>query len=225
MVLRVAAEVSPTKVPRLSHIEHQNFSHVPKTQSMLNNTRIIAVVLLVVWQGVWIVTEQIGKKEKPRTKKITLSSRLYRAGIYLVGLFGVLQMFDVIKVWTFQQNQQTTLTGFALLLLGFLISLSARISLGANWAHGAEYQIVKKQELITNGIYSVIRHPIYTGLFVAMVGLEILAYSYLVIPVGILFIFGAYKQAKKEEDLLTKHFGSKYKNYMKTTKMFPPFVY
>ncbi|OGK18124.1 hypothetical protein A3G67_01595 [Candidatus Roizmanbacteria bacterium RIFCSPLOWO2_12_FULL_40_12] len=192
---------------------------------MLDEVRVAAIVLLVIWQFIWIVTEQLDKKKKPRTKKITLPSRLYRGSITLVGLLGVLQMFDVVSIWTFRQTQQTNLIGLTLLLIGFLISLSARISLGANWAHGAEYQIVKEQELITKGIYSVIRHPIYTGLFFAIIGIEILAHSYLVIPTGILFFLGIYSLGKKEEKLLAKHFGSKYKEYMKKTKMFIPYLF
>lgn len=187
--------------------------------------RIAAVILLVVWQGIWVVTEQVAKKKKSRTKKITLSSRLYRAAITVAGIFGILQMFDVVNFWTFQPTAQLHLVGAILLALGFLVSLSARISLGANWAHGAEYQIVKKQELVTSGIYKYVRHPIYAGLFLALVGVEILAHSYLVIPAGVLFVIGAYKQSKKEEDLLTKHFGSKYTNYVKKSKMFIPFLY
>lgn len=191
-------------------------------QPMLNTLKITAVALLIVWQVIWVVTEQLDKKKKPRTKKITFSSRLYRVAITFVGLLGILQMFDIINFWTFQSDQQTAIAGFALLLLGFFVSLSARISLGANWAHGAEYQIVKNHELITEGVYSFIRHPIYTGLFLAVLGIEILAHSYLVIPVSLVFSFGMYNLAKKEERLLTKHFGSKYENYMKKTKMFIP---
>ena len=110
-------------------------------------------------------------------------------------------------------------------MLGFLISLSARISLGANWAHGAEYQIVKKQELITRGIYKFIRHPIYMGLLFAIIGIELIAHSYLVIPAVIAFCIGMYRQSKKEEKLLIKHFGSQYKDYMRKTKMFFPLLF
>ena len=41
----------------------------------------------------------------------------------------------------------------------------------------------------------------------------------------ILFFFGAYYKAKKEEKLLISHFGNKYVEYKKNTRVLIPFVF
>ena len=198
---------------------------IPAGQHMIISLQAGAIVLLFVWELIWIFTERESRRKKSLIEKSTVRTRLKRVLVYVFGLLGVLQILGIVDVWTFPVTQLTDLIGFSLVSIGFLVSFSARLSLGANWAHGAEYQIVKNHELITGGVYSFIRHPIYAGLFLAVLGIEILAHSYLVVPVALAFSFGMYKLAKKEEKLLTKHFDSQYKDYMKSTKMFLPYLF
>jgi protein-S-isoprenylcysteine O-methyltransferase Ste14 len=61
--------------------------------------------------------------------------------------------------------RRTPAAGAALWALGF-VAISARRYLGRNW--GMPMSRKEQPELITSGSYAVIRHPIYTGLILAM---------------------------------------------------------
>ncbi|MBI4096811.1 MAG: isoprenylcysteine carboxylmethyltransferase family protein [Candidatus Levybacteria bacterium] len=114
--------------------------------------------------------------------------------------------------------------GFCISLIGILIAVAGRKELGANWTHAREYQVKRRHELVETGIYRYIRHPIYTGFAVYLIGAELVAKSWLVIPIVLIAFSGAYIQGKREEKLLLAHFGKQYKQYMRRSKMLIPFV-
>jgi protein-S-isoprenylcysteine O-methyltransferase Ste14 len=67
--------------------------------------------------------------------------------------------------------QRTLLTGLvadAIALAGLAIMLWARVTLGGNWSGAV---VLKEQhELVTSGPYRFVRHPIYSGLFLLLLG-------------------------------------------------------
>lgn len=113
--------------------------------------------------------------------------------------------------------------GFFLASSGVGIAFLAKHQLGKAWVYASAYRIVPKQQLMTSGIYHFIRHPIYTGIALSYIGIELLVGSWLWVSF-VFFFIPFYIQAKKEETLLTKHFGKKYLQYQQRTKMLIPFV-
>jgi protein-S-isoprenylcysteine O-methyltransferase Ste14 len=113
--------------------------------------------------------------------------------------------------------------GLAMYLLGLAIAISGRVQLGKNWANLEDAQVLTRQTLVQEGIYRFIRHPIYVGDSLLLIGLELALNSWLVlamlVPVGI-FV----RQAVTEEQLLAKSFDD-YAAYRQQTKRFIPFVY
>lgn len=127
-------------------------------------------------------------------------------------------------------NSQNTISffrisGYFLVGLGFVISWLALKKLGDNWTGMDRYRIKRKQTLVTVGVYSLVRHPIYLAVLLELAGFELVANSYLVF----LFLIGGLKfflnHIVKEERLLEKHFGSSFKNYKKKTKLLIPFLW
>ncbi len=58
--------------------------------------------------------------------------------------------------------------GLILTALGIAFAFWARYSLGQNWS--SKVTIKVEHELIRNGPYAYVRHPIYTGILLALVG-------------------------------------------------------
>jgi protein-S-isoprenylcysteine O-methyltransferase Ste14 len=186
-----------------------------------------AFLILVVWRIYWFISEQKAEREKPKVvgnnslfHRKNISKYITMAAFGVVGaqLLGI-QLFPLPgKSLGFQ------LLGFLLVVLGMGIAIIGRHTLSTNWANCYEYQVKPKQELVTSGIYSLIRHPLYSGIAFFFIGSELIVQSYLIFFYCFAFL-AAYKQASLEEHMLTAHFGEKYRTYMKRTKRFIPFVW
>ena len=110
-------------------------------------------------------------------------------------------------------------TGVALCLFGFSLAINARRHLGRNW--GLPMSRKEQPELVTSGPYALIRHPIYTGLILAMLGSALGAnvlWALLLVPVGAYFIYSA----RREEIVLSQLFPEQYVPYMARTGMLAP---
>jgi protein-S-isoprenylcysteine O-methyltransferase Ste14 len=112
-------------------------------------------------------------------------------------------------------------TGAALVLLGLGLAIFARISLGRNW--GMPMSRKAEPELVTGGPYAFVRHPIYTGIILAMLGSAIGQSIIWVLPL-ILFVPHFLYSARREEELMCEQFPAQYPDYMRRTKMIVPFV-
>jgi protein-S-isoprenylcysteine O-methyltransferase Ste14 len=96
-------------------------------------------------------------------------------------------------------------------------------SLKENYAQ--EILIQKNHNLVTNGIYRFIRHPQYLGQILSDLGAGIALMNFIVLPAVILIEAPLFiLRAKKEEELLQKHFDDEFVNYKKRSGFFIPFI-
>lgn len=111
--------------------------------------------------------------------------------------------------------------GTAVVLLGVGLAVYARIYLGRNW--GMPMSRKEEPELVTGGPYAFVRHPIYTGIMLAMLGSAIGESLFWVV---LLIVFSPYfvYSARREEELMREQFPVQYPEYMRRTKMIVPFV-
>jgi len=79
--------------------------------------------------------------------------------------------------------------------------------------------------LISDGPYKFIRHPMYLGVLLVALGLLINVDTPLRILAFLLLAFDIIIKANYEEMLLIKYFKEGYKDYQQKTKKFIPFVY
>jgi len=113
------------------------------------------------------------------------------------------------------------LIGVMLCALGIALAIWARANLGRNW--GMPMSRKEHPELVTSGPYAYVRHPIYTGMLIAMLGSAIGESPFWSIP---LVVFGVYfvYSARHEETLMIEQFPEQYPAYRKRTKMLVPFA-
>jgi len=142
--------------------------------------------------------------------------------IILLGRF----LFSTTGIQIFKPTNQFSIVevvGIILTVIGLIIAIVARRTLGDNWS--SDIELKKEHELITRGIYQYVRHPIYTGLLFMGVG-SIMALQTIWHTIFFIFMFGfLYFKMKKEETLMLKHFHKEYEAYMKKTKALIPFIY
>jgi protein-S-isoprenylcysteine O-methyltransferase Ste14 len=111
--------------------------------------------------------------------------------------------------------------GLAIFLLGLALAVWARVYLGRNW--GMPMSEKADPELVTTGPYHAIRHPIYSGIILAMIGTTVAVSLYWLIAVVLLggyFLFSAVM----EERYMAKRFPEGYPRYKRSSKMLIPFI-
>jgi protein-S-isoprenylcysteine O-methyltransferase Ste14 len=112
--------------------------------------------------------------------------------------------------------------GGVLYTIGLLVAVTSRFYLGKNWADIEEAQVLSHQEVVARGIYRYVRHPIYTGDLIMLLGLELSLNSWLVLGVALLAPIVLWKTIREEKMLVTWLPG--YDRYCERTKRFIPFV-
>jgi protein-S-isoprenylcysteine O-methyltransferase Ste14 len=108
-----------------------------------------------------------------------------------------------------------------LALVGLFIAVWARATLGGNWS--ARVTLKENHELIQRGPYRVVRHPIYSGLLLMIVGTVLLAGQVGGLVALVICFGGFWVKLRQEEALLTKHLPG-YAEYMRRTKALVPFI-
>jgi protein-S-isoprenylcysteine O-methyltransferase Ste14 len=78
--------------------------------------------------------------------------------------------------------------------------------------------------LVTTGIYSHIRHPMYLSVLLSMLGIAIIYFTYYEVTLYLLLVITLLVKLFYEESLWKCH-GPEYEQYMKTTKRLIPFVF
>ena len=185
--------------------------------------RILALALLIGRFIYWTYEEYRSYKEKPASQSFSIMILLKRFVVILCHLLLCLQLIG-LTLLPYQNSLSNKLLGIVFIIMATIISYVARRELGNNWAPAAAYQIKKDQQLVTSGIYSYIRHPIYLGVVLTFLGVELIVGSYLVLLFMIIVPWVAYIQSKKEEKILIEHFGQQYKEYQKKTFLFLPYL-
>ena len=103
------------------------------------------------------------------------------------------------------------------------LSLRSVQTLGKQWTYQA--RVLKDHNLITQGPYSLVRNPIYLGMFgmILSTGL-VFSHWYLALIAIIFFLVGNRIRIRAEEKLLRESFGQKFDDYAARVPAFIPFV-
>jgi len=101
--------------------------------------------------------------------------------------------------------------GIAVAACGAAFTIMARACLGQNWS--ATATIERGHELVLVGPYRLVRHPIYTGMFVTVIGTAMASGELRHLLVVPLVLLAFWIKARAEERLLLGEFGDQYARY------------
>jgi len=110
--------------------------------------------------------------------------------------------------------------GFALGLASLGFWIWTQVALGKDWS--PQLQLRQEHHLVTTGPYARIRHPLYTAMVGYGAGLALVTANWGFIVFAVMIIAGSAARVPREEQMMIKEFGEKYKAYMQKTGKFVP---
>ena len=141
-------------------------------------------------------------------------------------IYFLTRYFDVDMSWSEGGNLWAQITGSQnahLVAMGLGYAL---VFLGASLVADGWRKIHKargQDKLMTSGIYSRVRHPQYTGLFIILFGEGVVHWPTLLSVLAFPIIVVAYASlAKREEKQMLDKFGDEYRDYQERVPMFIP---
>ena len=183
------------------------------------NMVIITGIILIYTYVIYNFIHARGRKEK---KKKEVKSIVETASM---SLFFLVVAIVVNLEWGTYSYHNTIIN--VIFLVVYIISIATnllgRFYLGNNW--GNNIVIYTDQTLVTNGVYKIVRHPLYASIIWAIYAIGVLRSNYCVFILNtVIFIPFMYYRAKQEEKELIKIFKD-YKDYQKKTGMFFPNIF
>ncbi len=184
--------------------------------------RVLIPALWILWLGYWVVAARVSGKTRRRE---SLASRLTHYGPLILGglLLGVPGILGPELERQFHGPAQIWLwIASALVAIGLGFSAWARVCLGSNWS--AEVTVKQKHELVRSGPYALVRHPIYTGVLLALIGTAVSVDKWRAFIGLILVAAGFLRKIVIEERFMLAEFGEAYERYRAEVPALIPFV-
>jgi protein-S-isoprenylcysteine O-methyltransferase Ste14 len=178
-------------------------------------------------EGPWIVFAvywTIGALKTRRTaKKESFTARYGVVAIEAVGFYLLLShngQIGILGRSVVPRTFDPRVIGIVLLWAGIGLALWARWHLGQYWS--GRITIKEDHKLIRTGPYSRLRHPIYTGLDLAVIGTAIEIDQWRAAAAVCVVILGFVIKAKREEAMLAAEFGDAFVEHCRSTGFLLP---
>jgi protein-S-isoprenylcysteine O-methyltransferase Ste14 len=182
--------------------------------------RTVDIVIATTWIAFWIYWLVASARAKAARTRPTSFAGI-RVGVVVVVLV-------LLRAGVFRGHAATIDNpwregmGLAVFLAGLGLAVWARVHLGRNW--GTPMSEKADPELVTAGPYRYIRHPIYSGIILGMIGTTIAVSLYWLAAAALLggyFVYSAFVEERNMERL----FPDAYPAYKRATKVLVPFVF
>jgi protein-S-isoprenylcysteine O-methyltransferase Ste14 len=153
-----------------------------------------------------------------------------RTNRWVIGALGILGFADAYLPAYTDRHDILTIGGEGVRWLGVvLFAIGGALRVWPVFVLGRRFSglvaIQPGHRLVTGGIYGVIRHPSYLGLFVNALGWGLAFRSVLGVVIAVLMLFVVLARIESEERLLSETFGAEYDVYRARTWRLIPYLY
>ncbi len=174
---------------------------------------------LIVWGVGALLQKQTVRREPIRFRVI----HLVLAVAAVVLLFDKSLSFGPLGAVFVPKGPAFSCIGLAVTFVGIMFAIWARIFIGGNWSGAVT--VKKDHELVRTGPYALVRHPIYTGALLGLLGTAIAfreTRGLLAFGVAALALW---LKSRREELFMMDQFGAEYVQYKQKVKRLIPFVW
>jgi protein-S-isoprenylcysteine O-methyltransferase Ste14 len=156
-------------------------------------------------------------KENQRAWKLTKAE----LAISIIG--GIMFIVEILACFFFYYNACSLdlllYIGWALLILGFVMMALPRMALsrgggipeGKSWVHTTV--------IVDKGIYGVVRHPLYVGWMLSIIGMTLISQHWVTLLLGIIPLLMVIHYTRYEDKSNVEKFGESYTFYSERVPM------
>ncbi|BCU81041.1 hypothetical protein JIR001_08240 [Polycladomyces abyssicola] len=188
----------------------------------------LSLVYMAPWMvgvffGFWLLYGWITSRENQKTHEST--PIFYRIHLLIVALAITVSVTHLPGWWgvrPFYPFNWSLWTGWILLVSGMVWAVWARLNLGIHWSSAV--QLREKQQVVQTGPYRWVRHPIYTGIILIILGLNLINPQWTGFLGWILVVASYWVKSGLEEKLLVTQFGDEYRTYQQRSRRLIPWI-
>jgi protein-S-isoprenylcysteine O-methyltransferase len=185
----------------------------------------VHAVIVAAWAcflAYWLISARGVKKTVHRKRSWASGLWIALVGVGVGALAQAPGLAPFLQRRWFPRSFAVDAIAIALCVAGFAFAIVARAYLGSNWS--AQPALKEGHELVTSGPYRYVRHPIYTGILLALLG-SVLPASAIFAAIWVAALVTFLVRIRIEEALMTRQFPDQYPDYKQRTKRLIPFVW
>ena len=184
--------------------------------------RWLFAILWLVFIAFWIAMARGGKAVAERESAYSRLSHYLPLAIAIVLIAAprvpiahLDDRFAPLSLWLVQ-------LGAALTFIGIAFAIWARVWIAGNWS--SDVTLKRDHELIVDGPYAFVRHPIYTGILIALLGTGLAVGEWRALLAVVLAGAAFWRKLGIEEAVMRRQFGEAYARYAERVPALIPFV-
>lgn len=189
-------------------------------------SKIIFTIGILLWLIIRVPYQRQQKHNTIVDDRKTAQEKVVRL-LLLIGLL-FLPLMYVLFPWLNFANHPSpiwaTELGTVILVLSLWLFWRSHHDLGKNWS--STLQIREGHTLTTNGVYQIVRHPMYTSVLFLCIAQTLLLPNWIAGLSGLIGFSIAYAtRVEQEEQMLLDSFGDQYEAYRQCTKRLIPYLF
>lgn len=184
--------------------------------------RYLIPLMWIVWAGYWFAA---ARNVKATARHESFASRMAHIGPLMIAAL-MLSVNSLPLPTLYARFMPGTVVGFwigaVIVAAGLAFAIWARVHLGRNWS--GTVTLKEEHELVRNGPYRWVRHPIYTGLLFAFLGSAVALGQWRGLLAVLIVFVALWRKLRMEERWLGEIFGDAYARYRREVPALVPFL-
>jgi len=137
--------------------------------------------------------------------------------IVVVGIYAFkIEWYKYLLPFWYIENETLSKIGWGFLIISLIVVWIAQSQMANSWRIGIDEK--NETKLVTKGLFSISRNPIFLGIIIANIGLFLVIPNALTLLIISLSTISINTQIRLEEEFLKREFGNDYLDYTKKVR-------